>query len=294
MDTARRLDKFYTKPAIARRLVTTLDLGEYETIVEPSCGAGAFVAALKEKLLSGSGERSQPALHFIDVASAEPAHRADFFDWTPPPPAAGGGGKCLVVGNPPFGKNASLAVRFFNRAALFADTVAFIVPRTFQKRSTHNKLDLRFHLQREEVLEVDAFTFCGEPYAVPCVWQVWAKRGGRKRAKHVAPAVHDFAFVNQGGGGDFAMRRVGVNAGRLFEAGVATRSVGSHLFLKCASPGRKPRVKERLLRLGLERCAVKFMTAGCPSISKSELCEMYAAASSLDGGGGGGSGGRAN
>ena len=150
-----------------------------------------------------------------------------------------------------------------------------------------------FHLQREEVLEVDAFTFCGEPYAVPCVWQVWAKRG-RKRAKHVAPAVEDFAFVNQRGGGDLAIRRVGVNAGRLFETNVSTRSVGSHLFLKCGPRASVARVKERLLRLNLERCDVKFMTAGCPSISKSELCEMYAAASSLDGGGGGGSGGRAN
>ena len=53
---------------------------------------------------------------------------------------------CLAhdLGNPPFGKNCSLAIKFFNKAAEFADLIAFIIPRTFKRISIQNKLNLNF------------------------------------------------------------------------------------------------------------------------------------------------------
>ena len=34
----------------------------------------------------------------------------------------------LVVGNPPFGKISSIAIKFFNKSAEYADCIAFIIP----------------------------------------------------------------------------------------------------------------------------------------------------------------------
>ena len=62
-----------------------------------------------------------------------------------------------VIGNPPFGKNSSLAVKFFNHSAQFADTIAFIVPRTFRKNSLVNRLNENFHLIYEKILPIDSF-----------------------------------------------------------------------------------------------------------------------------------------
>ena len=36
------LDQFYTKPNIARKCLDTLNLQEYDTIIEPSAGEGVF------------------------------------------------------------------------------------------------------------------------------------------------------------------------------------------------------------------------------------------------------------
>lgn len=54
----------------------------------------------------------------------------------------------ITIGNPPFGKNSSLAVKFFNHAAQFSNMICFIVPKTFQKYSIKQKLNNRFFLQK--------------------------------------------------------------------------------------------------------------------------------------------------
>lgn len=58
--------------------------------------------------------------------------------------------KVIVIGNPPFGFKASLAVKFFNKAASFADYIAFILPASFMKDSVKNQLDLGFKLVFEK------------------------------------------------------------------------------------------------------------------------------------------------
>lgn len=54
--------------------------------------------------------------------------KLDFFDFELPYDD-----RVVVVGNPPFGRNSSLAIRFFNKAACGAEIIAFIVPRSFKK-----------------------------------------------------------------------------------------------------------------------------------------------------------------
>jgi predicted RNA methylase len=60
--------------------------------------------------------------------------------------------KIVVFTNPPFGRMNSLSVKFFNRSALFADYIAFIIPKAWRKWSVQNRLDDSFHLIHDEDL----------------------------------------------------------------------------------------------------------------------------------------------
>ena len=120
------LDKFYTRPDIARQCIREIaDWHQWSLVVEPSAGNGSFLANIHAATKIG-----------LDIAPEHPdVLRADFFEYVPPVST-----RILVIGNPPFGKGGSLAIRFFNHAATFAHTIAFIVPRTFRRISVQNKL----------------------------------------------------------------------------------------------------------------------------------------------------------
>jgi hypothetical protein len=105
---------------------------------------------------------------FLDILGEHPeVESGDFFETEFPR-------KSLFIGNPPFGKNSSLAVRFFNHSASFDPVgICMIHPRTFMKPRFWGRLDSRYHLSSQYELPRNSFNFCGKPYDVPCVAQVW-------------------------------------------------------------------------------------------------------------------------
>ena len=76
----------------------------------------------------------------IDPKSKE-IIKIDYFDFQPQKHKT-----YTVVGNPPFGKISNLAIQFFNKSCEFSQIIAFILPRTFKRKSIQNKLNLNFHL----------------------------------------------------------------------------------------------------------------------------------------------------
>ncbi len=255
---ARALDQFYTAPRVAAACVGWLHdfLGSDGTRmqwIEPSAGAGAFLDCLPSDAIA------------LDIAPrCGGTARADFLDWRPDC-----AGNCVVVGNPPFGKNASLAVRFFNHAASFAHVIAFIVPRTFQKESLLNRLDPWMQMRAEHDLPQHAFTLAGEPYHVPTVFQIW-ERADERRSSGPRNLTHpDFAFV-PAASADFAFQRVGAKAGLVSREGLH-KSSQSHYFIKALGDA-----SELFARLGgIDWTDVKQRTAGNPSIGKGELIKQY-------------------
>ena len=128
------LDQFYTKPEVVDRVLSLINCSLFDYVVEPSAGAGDFLRRLPKDTRVG-----------IDLEPADPEiEQGDFFDFKPATTK-----NVLTIGNPPFGKNSSLAVKFFNHAASFSDCIAFIVPRTFRKPSIINRLHQNFHLIEE-------------------------------------------------------------------------------------------------------------------------------------------------
>lgn len=267
----RELDQFFTKPEVALKcveLVKSFIKIDFDMVLEPSFGNGAFLSALIDVGIP------KDKITFIDIDACDINHKADFLlEFNPPPRDKV---KCLTIGNPPFGKNSSLAISFFNRAAEFSNCIAFIVPRTFSKKSVQNRLNLSFFLIYEYILEKDGFLFNNKTYSVPCVFQIWVYSDSKIREipKKVLE-TRDFKFVKRSLCPDLAIRRVGVNAGMLFENELDNRSEQSHFFIRVKDKERKSEIIKNLKLLNLENTKSKFQTAGNPSISKTELCNLY-------------------
>ncbi len=258
---ARALDQFFTREDVAK---TCIDLvrhradilaGEWLWI-EPSAGAGAFLDSLPDPRIG------------LDIASARPdIIQSDFLGWRPHASHR----RIAVVGNPPFGKNASLARRFFDHAADFADMIAMILPRTFEKPHFVNRLDRRMHLVSSRILDDYSFEFAGEPYSVPTCFQIWERRATLRPLAEPPRSHADFDFVAQRIG-DFAFQRVGARAGLVSVEGLH-KSPQSHYFLRaniCSNT-----LRDRLS--SIDWSPLKSRTAGNPSIGKGELITAYQA-----------------
>lgn len=259
MFLARALDQFYTRRDVAARCCTLVqqhvDALEGEWLwVEPSAGDGAFVDAMPFPRLA------------LDIAPKRgDISRCDFTVWHPGVSER----RIVVIGNPPFGKNSSLARRFFDHAATFSDVIAFILPRTFQKEGFVNRLDRKMHLVFETTLDEQSFVFEGEDYAVPTVFQIWERRATERPLAERVYRHEDFSFVNPNGA-DFAFQRVGARAGLVSHEGLR-KSPQSHYFIK--SHISADQLFARLS--GIDWNPVKWRTAGNPSIGKAELVASY-------------------
>jgi predicted RNA methylase len=158
-------DRFYTKPSVVDNLLKEVSIEDYDVVVEPSAGTGSWSSKIDDCVA-------------IDIA---PEHKDvmkgnfledDFlFDEMKKE------NKILVIGNPPFGRMSNKAISFINKAAEFADTIAFILPRSFRKESLQRRIDKNLWLVKDvDLFEEPCFLFRGEDYFASCVFQVWEKR----------------------------------------------------------------------------------------------------------------------
>lgn len=243
-------DKFYTKNEVVDYCLSFIETDKYNKIIEPSAGNGAFL----KKLPGAIGYDIEPATDNII--------KQDFLLLENPKEE-----NILVIGNPPFGIQSKLAIKFFNKAAEFCDTIAFILPRSFCKDSIKNRLNLKFHLVKEELLPENSFLLNNENYSVPCVFQIW-KRQDIERKKINLPLVSEyFDFTKEINEADFRIQRVGGNAGKAFLDKKGAISSNYYLINKSNYS------TERLINI---INAITFpsitLTVGPKSLSKGELC----------------------
>lgn len=241
------LDKFYTKKDVVKKVLQHLNLNEFEVIVEPSAGNGAF------------SDEIQNCVAYDIAPEKDGIIKQDFLKLKVDFPE-----NTLVIGNPPFGRNGSLAFAFIKKASEFARTIAFILPKSFKKESAYNKIPLNFHLTESIDLDDFSFTHNGEDVNIPCVFQVYEKRE-KLREKTKVKKTNLFSFVKKGEA-NVSVRRVGVYAGRAFLD--LNKSKQSHYFIKVDNP-------KEFVRLVNEIEWEHNNTVGARSISKNELIEAY-------------------
>ena len=132
--------------------------------VEPAVGKGAFYNLLPEEKRIG-----------IDIMPMLPnVIENDFLSWKPNRI----NDKYIVVGNPPFGYRAWLALAFVNYAAQFAEYAGFILPMAFQsdgKGSPKHRVK-GLKLIHTEYLPQDSFIdITGKTVKINALWQIWQR-----------------------------------------------------------------------------------------------------------------------
>jgi len=219
MNSILLMDQFYTKMEIAQQCWKTvqskINIDLFDYFIEPSAGTGNFYKLLPTEKRRGIDiDPKYPGIYQMNYLTFDPSGIANDIN-----------DKYLVIGNPPFGKGSSLAVKFFNKSAEYADVIAFIVPRTFKRVSIQNRLNLNFHLIYNEDLPMKPC--CFEPkMGAKCCFQIWKKKNILRPIVEYEKTHEDFEFLKYGPkdedhqptppeGADFALKAYGSNCGKI-------------------------------------------------------------------------------
>jgi len=258
------IDKYYTKDIVVEMCLTLVQkyihLNTDDLIVEPSAGNGSFITGIKS--LSSN-------FRFYDL---EPDNseiiKQDYllFDYGSIKKTFS---KIHIIGNPPFGRQSSLAIKFIKKSCEFCDSVSFILPKSFKKDSLKKTFPLSFHLIFEIDLPDKSFLVDGVEHNVETVFQIWEKKDVKRTiSKNVEPL--NFIFVGKTENPDISFRRVGVNAG-IIDVNIDNKSIQSHYFIKFTN---NKSISDNIELLKV----IQFNhnnTVGPRSISKQELIKEF-------------------
>jgi hypothetical protein len=185
-----KLDKYYTPDEMIQicidELSKVVDLKEYH-VIEPSAGDGRWKPFLEES--------RKLSLYDIEPDSDE-VSQLDFIE-----DSLEVDGKSIFIGNPPFGKACSLAIKFFNKAASYKpDYIAYILPVSFGKRLTiRNKLSREYSVKVSVELPEIHFEpnaqkgfYQAESSRLHCVFQIWERK---PRKNVVVPETNGYKIV---------------------------------------------------------------------------------------------------
>ena len=183
-------EQYYTPISVAHTLIENVEqvlgLLKGKKVLEPAGGTGSFVEAV---LAKGAKE--------VISFDIEPLHdgvrQGSFLDQELSEVSL------ITISNPPFGRNNSLSIPFFNHAAPVSDAICFIVPRSWRKWSVTNRLDLNFELIFDEDLDLDYVDSNGDLISdksrLATCFQIW-KRTSQSR---VPVKIKDMGLIEKVG-----------------------------------------------------------------------------------------------
>lgn len=266
------IDKYYTSPEIVTwclgHIQECLKIDkERDLCIEPSAGSGAFLEAIRQlsdthlfyDLEPPSQQDSLGCLiqqqdyldDALDLQTLKDTYQAR---------------QLHLIGNPPFGRQSSLAIQFIKKSAKVCDSISFILPRSFKKPSLQKHFPLHFYLDFQEDVPHNDFLVNQKKYHVPCVFQIWRRQSyPRKVSPKCLP--NGFTFVKQTEPHHISFRRVGVRAGHI-DRNTLSKSTQSHYFLRFHTENVSDKLFQALQSITFS-CSEH--TAGPKSISKQEL-----------------------
>lgn len=254
------LDKFYTSEDVANDCIDywkqCLNPGMEDIIIEPSAGDGVFSIPLQSIFTN------------VEAYDIDPSHdtilKADFLKMD----IQNSGKPIHVIGNPPFGRQSSLAKKFIKKCCTFANTISFILPKSFKKDSFRSVFEIHYHLLTQREIPKNSFRIYNEIYDVPCIFQIWEKKTSVRENFSITETPYFYSYVKKNQNPDLAIRRVGVYAGKMFIEDIENKNHQSHYFIKLEEGLCPKKILE------LYSSIISFEeenTVGPKSISKPEL-----------------------
>jgi hypothetical protein len=163
-------EQYYTPLALSHNLVEYVEqvLGPLKgkNVLEPAGGTGSFVEAA---LAKGAKDVISFDIEPLHDAVAQGSFLDQDLKFE----------NLITISNPPFGRNNSLSIPFFNHAAKVSDAICFIVPRSWRKWSVTNRLDLNFELVFDQDLDIDYVDSSGQLLSdksrLATCFQIWKK-----------------------------------------------------------------------------------------------------------------------
>lgn len=261
----KTIDKFYTSHLIVNKCIelikNNINIENNDLCIEPSAGNGSFINSIKTIFKN---------YKFYDI---EPENKEitklDYLDYDYNQYINEITGKIHVIGNPPFGRQSSLAIKFIKKSTEFCHTISFILPKSFKKDSLKKHFPLNFHLICEYDLPNNSFLIEEKEYDVPCVFQIWIKKDNN-RVIPLKLIPNKYKFVKKNENHDISFRRVGINAGDIDKT-TENKSIQSHYFIKFEITLTED-LFNKLKNIDYD---CKNNTCGPKSISKQELIEKF-------------------
>jgi predicted RNA methylase len=263
------IDKYYTKDTVVELCLnfvkTHIQIREDDLIIEPSAGNGAFIQGIKSITRNFRFYDLEPDNNeiikqdFLQYDYSSDMNRIE--DTSIETPCS----KIHIIGNPPFGRQSSLAIKFIKKSCEFCDSVSFILPKSFKKDSLKKTFPMNFHLIFETDLPDKSFLVDSVEHDVPCVFQIWEKRPTNRAVKQVLEPLN-FRFVEKTEQPDISFRRVGVNAG-IIDTNIEQKSIQSHYFIQFTNGKSITNNIQNLSKITYDF----NNTVGPKSISKQEL-----------------------
>ena len=261
----RPVDKYYTSENIVKICIKlikeNIKIDENDLCIEPSAGNGSFINAIKSIFKNYKFYDLEPENSEIT--------KQDYLDFNYNTFINSDFNQKHLIGNPPFGRQSSLAIKFIKKSAEYCDTISFILPKSFKKDSLKKHFPLYFHLQYEYDLPTNSFTVNNKSYDVPCVFQIWIKKD-TNRSIPIKLEPNKYTFVKKDIPHDISFRRVGVYAGEV-DRNTEKKSSQSHYFIKFDNP----LTDELFAKLSKINYQEKNNTVGPKSISKQELIKEF-------------------
>ena len=259
------LDKFYTSNPVVSKCIDLIkekiNIQEDDICIEPSAGNGSFINGIK-KLFK--------IYKFYDLKPEnKEIIKQDYLELDSNTIIKKSNSKIHIIGNPPFGRQSSLAIKFIKKSCEYCDSISFILPKSFKKNSLKKHYPLNFHLICEYDLPKNSFIIDKKEYDVPCVFQIWIKKEINREIP-IKLIPNKYNFVKKNNIHDISFRRVGVNAGNI-DRETKEKSIQSHYFIKFDIE----LTDDLFNNLNNIIYSCKNNTCGPKSISKQELIEEF-------------------
>jgi predicted RNA methylase len=221
------LDKYYTPVEKSIELIEfTFDFigrDKIDTIIEPSAGDGSFSNYLFDKY------SNKFKIHAFDIKPEEGRIKEqDFLKLS----NFRYNDKCLIIGNPPFGKaNKATTINFFNKSYTLSRYIAYILPINYYYKD-----------DKELIYKEDLDIMKYSERDVHCCFNIYDKNNNVKKFEYKLPfdIKNDTSNITHY---DFKIKRIGEYIGRIIKDDENIKSFYYIVFNKNNSEELKSKVK---------------------------------------------------